>query len=57
MSLSVTELVQDVGQNEPALGEQEDDLCNFQTRKGRQAICGLCGREKDRVQVTGRELE
>ena len=53
----MTELVQDVGQNEPALGQQGDDPCNFQTRKGRQGICGVCGREKDRVQVTGRELE
>ena len=53
----MTELVQDVGQNEPALGQQGDDPCNFQTRKGRQGICGVCGREKDRVQVTGSELE
>ena len=53
MSLSMAELVQDAGQNESASGEQGDDLCNSQIRKERQGICGVCGREKDRVQVTG----
>lgn len=56
MSLSMAELVQDVGQSEQALGERGDDLCNSQIRKGRQWICGVCGRERDRVQVTGHPM-